>query len=26
VVGVSAKNLHFQGLRPVSDFIYLPGQ
>ena len=26
VVSATAKNLHFQGLRPVSDFIYLPGQ
>jgi hypothetical protein len=26
VVSAAAKNLHFQGLRPVSDFIYLPGQ
>ena len=25
VVSAAAKNLHFQGLRPVSDYIYLPG-
>ena len=26
LVSATAKNLHFQGLRPQADFIYLPQQ